>query len=76
MAYLELRPVLVDNDSDTEITASVRNTEDEGLTVRLIIRTISGVPAGQKQIEVDVVIDEWKAFCRAVNAEARSMESL
>jgi len=76
MAYLELRPVLVDNDSDTEITASVRNTESEGLTVRLIIRPISGVPAGQKQIEVDVVIDEWKAFCRAVKSEARSMESL
>lgn len=77
MTYFESRPALVDNDSDTEITASLRNLEEEGgLTVRLIIRSRSALASGQKQIEVDVPMDEWLAFSRGIRLEARSMESL
>lgn len=76
MTYFESRPALVDNDEDTEIVASVRNREEEGLTVRLIIRSRSSLAAGQKQIEIDVPMDEWVAFSRGIRLEARSMESL
>lgn len=76
MTYFESRPALVDNDGETEIVASVRNREEEGLTVRLIIRSRSSLAAGQKQIEIDVPMDEWAAFSRGIRLEARSMESL
>jgi len=64
MSYVEERPVIVDVDADLEMEGRARLDDDNGLMVKLVIRTLGYKP--ENRAVLDLRASDWRAFVRSI----------